>query len=402
MSSPVEIAVFLDLDNMIISANDVKLHFDVDLILQHVRELTGGRIVLRRAYANHGQSQDVVRSIGQAGFSMQTAVRLNESEKNVADMQLVVDAMETLLHDSQYDVYVLISGDRDFLPLVQALRRLGRKVVGVGLKKSSSGTLVSLCDEFVFYDDLVSDSNRHDDGELADWFAAAVKELLADQDRVQASLVRDKVFKLSGGEIDRYVHGRGGFRRLIERFPDVMRLEREGSTLYVRRSQKDAPAQRALDAQYRSELKKRGLRVVPAKERLQIVQDAVAYLSFKENQTKKIKWNELVETLHSYYAEGELAISKSFINDVMRLMRRAGVIKVLGEASRRLASLPIKLAIEGDDLFKQAIMLCDSAYLRELEQLAGEALALDTAAVALYDSADFANYLKIVMQPADQ
>ena len=43
----------------------------------------------------------------------------------------------------------------DFSPLVSKLRENAKKVIGIGVKKSTSDLFISNCDEFIYYDDLV-------------------------------------------------------------------------------------------------------------------------------------------------------------------------------------------------------------------------------------------------------
>jgi hypothetical protein len=53
------------------------------------------------------------------------------------------------------DTFVIISGDSDFSPLVSKLRENAKKVIGVGVKNSTSDLFIGNCDEFIYYDDLV-------------------------------------------------------------------------------------------------------------------------------------------------------------------------------------------------------------------------------------------------------
>ena len=55
---------------------------------------------------------------------------------------------------------MIISGDSDFSPLVSKLRENAKEVIGVGVKQSTSDLLIANCDEFIFYDDLVRESQR--------------------------------------------------------------------------------------------------------------------------------------------------------------------------------------------------------------------------------------------------
>ena len=78
-----DVAVFLDLDNLVIGARQINLTFDVNLVLDQVREMTGnGRIVLQRSYGDWRQSQQLLEQITMAGFINQSTVRLNNFSKN--------------------------------------------------------------------------------------------------------------------------------------------------------------------------------------------------------------------------------------------------------------------------------------------------------------------------------
>jgi hypothetical protein len=58
------------------------------------------------------------------------------------------------------DTFVIISGDSDFSPLVSKLRENDKTVIGIGVKKSTSDLLISNCDEFIYYDDLVREKPK--------------------------------------------------------------------------------------------------------------------------------------------------------------------------------------------------------------------------------------------------
>jgi ribosomal protein L12E/L44/L45/RPP1/RPP2 len=55
---------------------------------------------------------------------------------------------------------VIISGDSDFSPLVSKLRENNKTVIGVGVKSSTSDLLIANCDEFIYYDDLVRQTEK--------------------------------------------------------------------------------------------------------------------------------------------------------------------------------------------------------------------------------------------------
>jgi hypothetical protein len=78
------------------------------------------------------------------------------SEKNHADIQMVVDAMRVAFTSPHIDSFVLLSGDSDLLPLVQELIRMGKRVDVVAVAGSASAALAANCHQFDTYDDLLS------------------------------------------------------------------------------------------------------------------------------------------------------------------------------------------------------------------------------------------------------
>jgi hypothetical protein len=73
---------------------------------------------------------------------------------------MVVDALDLCYTKTHVDTFVIISGDSDFSPLVSKLRENDKTVIGVGVKNSTSDLLVTNCDEFIFYDDLVREKKK--------------------------------------------------------------------------------------------------------------------------------------------------------------------------------------------------------------------------------------------------
>ena len=65
-----------------------------------------------------------------------------------------------MLYQVHVNTFVIISGDSDFSPLVSKLRENDKKVIGVGVKQSTSDLLIANCDEFIFYDDLAREGQR--------------------------------------------------------------------------------------------------------------------------------------------------------------------------------------------------------------------------------------------------
>jgi uncharacterized LabA/DUF88 family protein len=300
-----DVAVFLDLDNIIISARELNIPFDIQLILKHLETLTNGRIVLRRAYGDWRQNSGVPEALAAAGFELRSVVRMNGWSKNLADMQMVVDALETLIDGHAFTTYALLTGDRDFTPLVQTLRKRGKRVIGLGFQEMASRSLVQLCDDYVYYGKLVG---------------------------VSANGNRNK-----------------RTRKPEKPAPPVSENGAEEPSLAV---------------QYTRALRKQGLRVIPAGARMLILKELVEELAGGE----PLEWGLVVRNIFGRYREDNVRRqSKNAINSMLIVAKRAQVIEV-GRA-KTLSAAHLSLAISGARPFQEAILRCDALYLQGIAEL---------------------------------
>ena len=385
-----DVAVFLDLDNLVIGARQSNLSFDITLVLDHIKKATNGRIVLRHAYGAGRQSQGQLQELAHAGFIVQSATRINSYSKNLADMQIVVNAMETLVDGHHYNTYVLMSGDRDFTPLVQALRKRGKHVIGVGIRRTTSSSLVELCDEYIYYEDLLPTSDLKD-AELEDLIISTRDALLKDKSRVRASLFKQRMTALSDGRFDSSSYPQGSFRGFLQRYPRLIQLEQEDSTTYIL-----APGSqeitRPLYVQYRTTLKKRRLRVIPPQQRFAILHALITVL----NGRSDLVWQDTLNAIHEKIASKDgLNVSKNMINAMLLVARQADVVRTL--KGKTLASAPILLEINGERPFQETIICIDSTYLQAILDLP-EPFDFIQASLALYDNESFVPYLQRIAQ----
>ena len=152
-------AVFCDFENVALGVRDAKIpSFDIRKVLE--RLLLKGNIVVKKAYCNWERYKDFKGEMHEAAFELIEIPHLRMSGKNSADIRMVVDALDLCYTKSHVDTFVVISGDSDFSPLVSKLRENNKTVIGVGVKNSTSDLLISGCDEFIYYDDLVRGQAR--------------------------------------------------------------------------------------------------------------------------------------------------------------------------------------------------------------------------------------------------
>jgi hypothetical protein len=96
----------------------------------------------------------------EASFELIEIPHVRQSGKNSADIRMVVDALDLCYTKAHVETFVIISGDSDFSPLVSKLRENNKQVIGIGVKNSTSDLLIANCDEFIYYDDLVRESEK--------------------------------------------------------------------------------------------------------------------------------------------------------------------------------------------------------------------------------------------------
>ncbi|MGV7208005.1 NYN domain-containing protein [Oxalobacteraceae bacterium A2-2] len=155
----VSMALFCDFENVALGVRDANYDkFDIKPVLE--RLLLKGSIVVKKAYCDWDRYKGFKASMHEANFELIEIPHVRQSGKNSADIRMVVDALDLCYTKSHVDTFVIISGDSDFSPLVSKLRENAKKVIGVGVKQSTSDLLVANCDEFIFYDDLVRESRR--------------------------------------------------------------------------------------------------------------------------------------------------------------------------------------------------------------------------------------------------
>src|SRR5216110_3760483 len=148
------LAVFCDFENVALGVREAKYEkFDMEKVLE--RLLLKGSIVVKKAYCDWERYKEFKSTMHAAAFELIEIPHLRQSGKNSADIRMVVDALDLCYTKAHVDTFVIVSGDSDFSPLVSKLRENAKTVIGVGVKNSSSDLLISNCDEFIYYDDLV-------------------------------------------------------------------------------------------------------------------------------------------------------------------------------------------------------------------------------------------------------
>ena len=158
-SEDLSLALYCDFENVALGVRDSKhARFNIQLVLE--RLLLKGNIVVKKAYCDWERYKEFKPVMHDAAFELIEIPHTRQSGKNSADIRMVVDALDLCYTKEHIDTFVIISGDSDFSPLVSKLRENNKTVIGVGVKSSTSDLLMSNCDEFIFYDDLVREEQK--------------------------------------------------------------------------------------------------------------------------------------------------------------------------------------------------------------------------------------------------
>ncbi|MDE0927357.1 MAG: NYN domain-containing protein [Acidimicrobiales bacterium] len=231
------IAIFLDYENLAIGARENlgQRRFDYAPIARAMAER--GRVVYRRAYADWSRFDEDRRDLTRHHVELlEIPQRMGTSRKNSADIKMVVDALELAFERDYITTIVLGTGDSDFTPLVNKLRELDKRVIGIGVKESTSKLLPPACDEFLFYERLEGVRSQSADADteseeetpsLDELVISTLAGMQSTNDEVRASTLKRAIVRIDPtfNESD---HGFRGFTELLRHLADRKVVELNG------------------------------------------------------------------------------------------------------------------------------------------------------------------------------
>ena len=248
-----KIAVFIDFDNIEIGVkNSLGGHFDVGAVLEAVKER--GEVVTKVAYGDWTRATDYGRTMSQHAIHMVQRNLTPGGDKNGADINLALDALELAFTHSHINAFVIVGGDSDFITLVEKLKQYDRKVFVVGGRSFTSQVMQKNCTEFVAYEDIlgIAVRGRHAGGRtrtLID-IAAAMPlirraiELLADREMTpQLGLLKSTLLQLDSSFSER-AYGASTFRDFVEKLAKAGHVLLKGAdrSFYVELRETGEPA----------------------------------------------------------------------------------------------------------------------------------------------------------------
>ena len=149
-------AVFVDFDNIEIGVKStLNRPFDVQCVLEGIKER--GEISAKVAYGNWSRQASETRALSECGVQMVQRDTTPRGDKNGADINLALDALEMAFTRDHINAFAIVSGDSDFMALVNKLKQYNKRVYIVGGKAFTSTILQRNCHEFISYESLLED-----------------------------------------------------------------------------------------------------------------------------------------------------------------------------------------------------------------------------------------------------
>ena len=141
-------ALFVDLENC--GAKVATLNN----ILEKVK--IRGDILLGKGSGYTEQYKDLKEILLSNTFTVVPSLRYGISQKNNADILLVIDALEVAYTNPLIDSFCIVSGDSDYTPLVGRLKSMGKFVLGISRSEVASSIFINACNEFQFLESVSS------------------------------------------------------------------------------------------------------------------------------------------------------------------------------------------------------------------------------------------------------
>jgi uncharacterized LabA/DUF88 family protein len=154
-----KIAVFIDFDNIEIGVKStLGVQFDIGVVLEALKER--GDVVSKIAYGDWTRAGDYSRSLTQHATKLVQRNLTPGGDKNGADINLALDALEMAFTHGHINAYVIVGGDSDFITLVEKLKQYDKQIFVVGGRAFTSMVMQRNCHEFIAYENLVSSGRR--------------------------------------------------------------------------------------------------------------------------------------------------------------------------------------------------------------------------------------------------
>jgi uncharacterized LabA/DUF88 family protein len=311
-------AIFVDLENC-----GAKVP-TLNSILEKVK--IRGDILLGRVYGYTDHFSSLKELLLSNTFTVVPSLRYGIAQKNNADIQLVVDALEVAFTNPLIDSFCIVSGDSDYTPLVGRLKSMGKFVLGISRSEAASTIFINACNEFQFLEGVsaaavpspakkqrAATEEAADEAELNKLLMSILEES-ADTDGMYASELKNVLLRLRP-DFNEKTYGCSSFGKLLtrlsQRFGDF-RVKTDNFNMMVSPNSAES-------AESRPQLTKDNWREAFAAQ-LQ---------AYKEGGFERINPSILkADILTSYPDFSERNIGFKRFSDVMKQLEKDGLVKV--------------------------------------------------------------------------
>lgn len=157
--SDMRIALFIDVENLVRSAETIGVPIDISPVLQKLKQY--GQVQIRRSFGDleknvsNSRERESIRKMLHRNLVLIEDVPFITLRKNSADIRLVVEAMSVAYQYEDIDCFAVVASDRDYVPLFNKLRELGRTIVGIGIdRENMNPNYREACDVLIYYESL--------------------------------------------------------------------------------------------------------------------------------------------------------------------------------------------------------------------------------------------------------
>ena len=225
--SRLKIAVFIDFDNIEIGVKStLGVQFDIGVVLEALKER--GDVVSKIAYGDWTRAGDYSRSLTQHATKLVQRNLTPGGDKNGADINLALDALEMAFTHGHINAYVIVGGDSDFITLVEKLKQYDKQIFVVGGRAFTSMVMQRNCHEFIAYENLVGSRRSQDRGrqspnvaqvpleQVVPLVRRALKVLTDREVSPQLGLLKSTLLQLDSTFSER-TYGAGSFRDFAQK-----------------------------------------------------------------------------------------------------------------------------------------------------------------------------------------
>ena len=188
-----------------------------------------GDILLGKVYGYTDKFDDLKEVLLSNTFTVVPSLRYGISQKNNADILLVIDALEVAYQNELIDSFCIVSGDSDYTPLVGRLKSMGKFVLGISRSEAASNIFINACNEFQFLESVgkrnvdkpkrqranINNDESADESELNKLLTTVLEEQ-TDRDEIYASELKGTLLRLRP-DFNEKAYGCATFYKLLSK-----------------------------------------------------------------------------------------------------------------------------------------------------------------------------------------